>query len=150
MAAKKESASKKAPKKRVAKKKAATKSTARRKASPKAAAKKVASQLRDSEPTLKQIWLAGLGAYGASVDSLQERAGKIRKERREMFDQLVERGQQMQEETNLALSQKVEEVEGRIEKIKQQLEDSYSTTLIAKSVEQVSAKLDKLQEKKKR
>ncbi len=132
------------------KKKVARKSVKKVKATAQKSRQKILDYKEESEQTLKQIWLAGLGAYGMSLDNIQEKAGKLAQERKELFDLLVDRGEQMQDETNSALSQKVEEVEGRIEKIKQQLSEGYSSSPLAQRVDQVVSKLDKLNEKKRR
>jgi len=104
--------------------------------------------LEGSEKKLKQIWLAGMGAYGVSVETLQNKVGEIKADRQEVFDQLVERGALMQDETNQKLSQKIEAVEGRIDKIKQQLTEGYSASKIAQGVDQLATRLEKIKKTK--
>lgn len=158
IASTKKSSAKKSAKKIAAKKKASEKSVTKRSVSRKPVAKKATSSsstkkqvdkeisesLKSSEQKLKQVWLAGMGAYGLSVDTLQEKVGEMRADRKEIFESLVERGEKIQDETNEVLAQKIDAVEGRITKIKQQLTEGYSSSKIAQGVEQLASRLEQI------
>ena len=142
--ASKKSASKKRAGKRPASKSLAVKKVASSSATKKHSNQKISESLKGSEQTLKQVWLAGMGAYSLSVDTLQEKVGEMRAERKEIFEDLVERGEKVQDETNEVLSQKIDAVEGRIAKIKQQLTEGYSSSKIAQGVEQLASRLEQI------
>lgn len=48
----------------------------------------------------KNIWLAGLGAYGKAFDEASERYEKVSKETSRMFDELVSKGRRLEGETS--------------------------------------------------
>ncbi len=70
------------------------------------------------EKVAKQIWLAGLGAYGRSFDEIQNRYEKINTESQKMFDELVARGEKLQANAEDKLKEGKSDLEGRIEKLK--------------------------------
>lgn len=47
----------------------------------------------------RKIWLAGLGAYGQSLDSVQNNCGKVNSETRSLFEKLVARGEELESNT---------------------------------------------------
>jgi len=70
------------------------------------------------EKLAKQIWLAGLGAYGRSFDEIQNRYEKINSESQKLFDELVARGEQLQANAEEKLQDGKSDLERRIEKLK--------------------------------
>lgn len=54
----------------------------------------------------RNIWLAGLGAYGKAWDQAQDRLEKAEKDTAKLFDDLVSKGQKIEKETQ----KKVQEV----------------------------------------
>ena len=51
------------------------------------------------ESLAKKIWLAGLGAYGLSLDGVHNRYEKLSEESQKVFDDLVAKGEVLQNET---------------------------------------------------
>ena len=49
--------------------------------------------VNNAEEFARKIWLAGLGAYGKSVDEAQGRYEKISSEANKLFDDLVAKGE---------------------------------------------------------
>ncbi len=95
------------------------------------------------EKVAKQIWLAGLGAYGRSFDEIRNRYEKINTESQKMFDELVARGEKLQSATEDKLKEGKSDLEGRIEKLK-----SYATlpgnSEVVDQLSEVNRKLDTL------
>ncbi len=81
--------------------------------------------LDNIESTAKKIWLAGLGAYGSSYDQIEKisKQGKQRydalsADSAEKFAELVARGTIIQNEAEKKIQQRKEELESRIENLK--------------------------------
>lgn len=49
------------------------------------------------EDVARRIWLAGMGVYGRAMGEAQEAAGRLGKESARMFDEMVNRGKQIEE-----------------------------------------------------
>jgi mevalonate kinase len=98
-----------------------------------------------NENLAKKIWLAGLGAYGRSVDQVQNRYEKISEDSLKAFDDLVAKGEAIQNQTTEKVKDKVKssntKLEARIEELKQKLSLTHS---IEKKLDVVNSKLDKL------
>jgi polyhydroxyalkanoate synthesis regulator phasin len=92
----------------------------------------------------KNIWLAGLGAYGKAFDEAQGRLDKAAKEPPRLFKDLVEKGTQLEDEVRDSLSNirksSTSSVEERINKVRENF------TLLGRGDElaEISAKLDAL------
>jgi len=56
-----------------------------------------------TEEVGRKIWLAGLGAYGQSFDSMQGRYDCLSNETRGLFEKLVARGEQLEDQTRSAI-----------------------------------------------
>jgi polyhydroxyalkanoate synthesis regulator phasin len=94
----------------------------------------------------KNIWLAGLGAYGKAFDEAQERLDKAAKEPPRLFKDLVEKGTQLEDEVRDSLSNirksHASSVEERINKVR----ENFSLNLGARGHElhEINAKIDAL------
>lgn len=97
----------------------------------------------------KNIWLAGLGAYGSK---LNEAVGKVGKETNKYFDELVEKGKTLEAETTERVNKAKElstiSIEDRIGRVRHSLgfdakQDPQIRTL-AKRVALLEKKLDAL------
>ena len=53
----------------------------------------IKGKINESEEMARKIWLAGLGAYGKSVEEAQGRYEKLSEEANKMFDELVTKGE---------------------------------------------------------
>jgi Poly(hydroxyalcanoate) granule associated protein (phasin) len=73
----------------------------------------------------KNIWLAGLGAYGKAFDEAQERYEKVSKDTTRMFDELVAKGKKLEGTTSTKLSEArtitTSSLEERISKVRHTL-----------------------------
>ena len=74
------------------------------------------------ETITKQIWLAGLGAYGRTIDELQSRGEKISSDSQKMFAELVERGEKLQDLMEDKLQDSKGKLKGKIKDSKDSLE----------------------------
>lgn len=95
------------------------------------------------EKLAKQIWLAGLGAYGRSFDEIQNRYEKMNSESQKLFDELVARGEKLQADAEEKLQDGKSDLERRIEKLK-----NYATlpvnSQLSDQLSEVNRKLDSL------
>lgn len=71
----------------------------------------------------KNIWLAGLGAYGKAFDEAQDRLDKASKEPPRLFKDLVKKGEELEEDVRDSLSTirktSASSVEERIKKVRE-------------------------------
>lgn len=114
------------------------------------------SESKVSEKTselAKNIWLAGLGAYGKAYDQAQGRYEKASRESSRFFEDLVSKGQKLEGSTQKKLTvvknKSTETLEERITNVKEALgfgETGKKATLsdLEAKIEKLSAKIDKL------
>jgi hypothetical protein len=107
------------------------------------------------ENLAKKIWLAGLGAYGRSLDNVQTGYDKISGESLKVFEELVSKGEALQNETANEVKDKVkgkvkegkDRFEARAEELKTKLSitSGINTKLdsLSKKIDQLSKKLTK-------
>ena len=94
----------------------------------------------------KNIWLAGLGAYGKAFDEAQDRLDKASKEPPRLFKDLVKKGEQLEDEVRESLSSirksRTSSVEERIRKVR----ENFHLGLTGRGDElaEINAKLDAL------
>lgn len=97
----------------------------------------------------KNIWLAGLGAYGKAFDEAQGRLDKASKEPERLFRDLVEKGSKLEDEVKDSLSSirksSASSVEERIKKVR----ENFNLNLVSRGDElaEINAKLDALTRK---
>lgn len=102
------------------------------------------------ERMAKQIWLAGLGAYGRSFDEVQTRFEKMNTDSQNLFEELVSRGEKLQSDTENKLKEGKDDVESRIEKLKKFVKrsgDSEVTDQISDVNRQLSEQLNDVSRK---
>lgn len=101
----------------------------------------------------KNIWLAGLGAYGKAFDEAQGRYEKVSKETTRLFDELVDKGRSLEDETSDIIHEAKERssssLDERINKVRQSLgfgEYSKDAKLdeLNHKVDELAGKLDKV------
>lgn len=111
-------------------------------------------ELKSSPADLaKNIWLAGLGAYGKAFDEAQGRYVKVSKETSRLFDELVDKGRSLEDETSEIIHEVKERsnssLDDRINKVRQSLgfgeysKDAKLDELNTK-VDELAGKLDKV------
>lgn len=120
------------------------------------ATKKAAEQQEDTKETIfdrlnsgtdkleniaKQIWLAGLGAYGRSFDEVQNRFEKMNDESQRLFEELVARGEQLQADAEKRLDEGKSDLDARIEKLKQYAKMP-GKTAVNDQLDDINSKLD--------
>ena len=96
-----------------------------------------------AEDTARKIWLAGLGAYGKSVDTVQGQYEKINTDSNRIFNDLVAKGEALEQETKTKIKEKTA-VDQRISDVRQKLglDKSAQDT----KLEDLSKKIDDLTE----
>lgn len=98
--------------------------------------------------TAKNIWLAGLGAYGKAIDEAQEQYGKVsekvNKESSRLFDELVAKGKKLENETSEKLHDAKEKTETSLEERIAQVKESLKYTSTSSQLEEINEKLDKV------
>ncbi|MCZ6830787.1 MAG: phasin family protein [Gammaproteobacteria bacterium] len=94
----------------------------------------------------KNIWLAGLGAYGKAFSEAQDRLDKVSKEPPRLFKELVKKGEELEVEVRDSLASirksSTSSVEERIRKVR----ENFNLNLTSRRVDlvEVNAKLDAL------
>lgn len=94
----------------------------------------------------KNIWLAGLGAYGKAFDEARDRLDEASKEPPRLFKELVKKGEHLEDEVRDSLStirkSRAHSVEERIQRVR----DNFAMSLPAKAEQlaEISNKLDVL------
>lgn len=112
----------------------------------------VNSRLDAVQLSVKQVWFAGLGALGRSVeevkerylqagDELQARYTKLRNERESLLDDLVSRGEVVQDKAEARLREGRATVEERIDEVKERLNSAID---IPARLKDLSDKLESL------
>lgn len=98
--------------------------------------------------TAKNIWLAGLGAYGRAFDEAQGQYGKVsekvNKESGRLFEELVSKGKKLEDETSEKFSEVKEKSSASLDERLAQVKQSLSFTSRSSQIEEISAKLDKV------
>jgi hypothetical protein len=100
--------------------------------------------------TAKNIWLAGLGAYGKALDEAQDQyekvSVKVNKESTRLFDELVAKGKKLEDETTEKLSEAKEKssasLEERLAQVKESLTFTSKSAQQANQLDEISKKLD--------
>jgi poly(hydroxyalkanoate) granule-associated protein len=79
----------------------------------------------------RKIWLAGVGAYGRVFNEAQDRIGKVTGAANEMFDQLVEKGEQVEDLVRARIAQNptAEKITEAVEKTTAQVKDYRETRM---------------------
>lgn len=97
------------------------------------------------ESLAKKIWLAGLGAYGRSLDGMQHSYDKFSEESHKLFDELVSKGEAIQNDASTRVKDKVKEGNSRLEARADELKSKLSiTSNLSNRLEEMSKKIDKL------
>lgn len=70
--------------------------------------------VEQAESLARRIWLAGLGAYGTSMEDAQGQLGRAGEEASRLFQELVEKGQRIEEQSRATLRNRLDEARHRI------------------------------------
>lgn len=109
-----------------------------------AATDDIKSKINEAEEFARKIWLAGLGAYGKSVDEAQGRYEKLSAEATKMFDELVSKGETIETDAKSKFKETTSEVETRVADVRKKL--GLDTDQSDQKIEELSAKIDALTE----
>lgn len=98
----------------------------------------------------KNIWLAGLGAYGKALDEAhgqyEKVSEKMNKESSRLFDELVAKGKKLEGETQSKLSEVREKssatLEERLAQVKETLSFTSKNAEMADKLDDIASKLD--------
>jgi hypothetical protein len=97
----------------------------------------------------KNIWLAGLGAYGKAFNEAHDRLDKAAKEPPRMFKDLVKKGAQLEDEVKDSIStirkSSTSSVEERIKKVRENFSLNFASR--GNELAEINAKLDALTSK---
>jgi ABC-type transporter Mla subunit MlaD len=100
--------------------------------------------VNNAEEFARKIWLAGLGAYGKSVDEAQGRYEKISTDANKFFEELVAKGENLESDAKGKIKQTTSDVEARVADVRKKLGlDADSSD---QKIEELSAKVDALTE----
>ena len=117
-------------------------------------AKKNSSSVRGGE-TARRIWLAGIGAYGRAFSEAQESLAKVTEETSKVFDDLVARGEAIEdtvEEQSRELAAKVAPgnaaIDDRIKRLRSKIGlPEMGTAHIDDDLDDIRSRLDRIEEK---
>ncbi|QJR82211.1 hypothetical protein CA267_016360 [Alteromonas pelagimontana] len=104
----------------------------------------VKSKISEAEDFARKIWLAGLGAYGKSVEEAQERYEKFSADTSKAFDDLVKKGENLEDDAKARFKETTNEVENRVSEVRQKMGLDVDHT--DKKIEELTAKVDALTE----
>ena len=97
-----------------------------------------------AEEFARKIWLAGLGAYGKSMDEAQGRYEKVTEEANKLFEELVAKGENLESEAKGKIKQTTSDVEARVADVRKKL--GLDADNSDQKIEELSAKVDALTE----
>ncbi len=98
----------------------------------------------------RNIWLAGLGAYGRAFDEAVNRYEKASKDSPKLFKDLVKRGQELEDETRSKVNKSdlvktTTTLEDRLKKVRANL--SFGSPGLKEDIERLERKIDGLNDK---
>lgn len=113
------------------------------------------ARFEEVQNVARQFWLAGLGAVGKSVEEVQERYNKANEElksrysqistdRQKLVQELVDRGEKVQDDAETRLKESRANIEEQIEVAKNRLTGLVSAVDIPARLQDVSDKLESL------
>jgi len=104
----------------------------------------IKSTFNDAEEFARKIWLAGLGAYGKSIDEAQGRYEQLSADTQKVFEELVVKGEALESDAKGKFKQTTSEVEDRVADVRKKL--GLDNDNADNKVEELSAKIDALTE----
>ena len=104
----------------------------------------IKNKINQAEDFARKIWLAGLGAYGKSIDEAQGQYEKLTTEASKMFNDLVSKGETLETEAKDKFKETTSEVETRVSEVRKKLGLDADDT--DQRIDELSAKIDALTE----
>ncbi|WP_100642850.1 phasin-related domain-containing protein [Alteromonas facilis] len=105
----------------------------------------IKAKFNEAEEFARKIWLAGLGAYGKSIDEAQGRYEQLSTDAQKVFEDLVVKGEALETNAKGKFKQTTTEVEGRVADVRKKLGLDNNDNADQK-IEELSAKIDALTE----
>ncbi|WP_026375269.1 phasin-related domain-containing protein [Aestuariibacter salexigens] len=102
------------------------------------------AKVSEAEEFARKIWLAGLGAYGKSIDEAQGRYEKLSADASKVFEELVSKGEGLEAEAKGKFKATTNEVEERVADVRKKLGLDNDNT--DQRIDELSAKIDALTE----
>ncbi|MFT4924469.1 MAG: DNA anti-recombination protein RmuC [Phenylobacterium sp.] len=96
-----------------------------------------------AEDVARKIWLAGLGAYGKSIDNVQGQVDKVNTDSNRVFNELVAKGEQLEGEAKDKIKEKTS-VDKRVAEVRKKL--GLDRAEESNKIEALSQKIDDLTE----
>lgn len=96
-----------------------------------------------TEEMARQIWLAGLGAYGQSVDNIQHGYDKMNDQTRKFFEELVQRGEELENGARDIIDDAQDRIKERAGALKEKAQDLTSRTRKSLKVDNMDLNLQK-------
>lgn len=94
-----------------------------------------------AEDMARKIWLAGLGAYGKSIDSVQGQYEKVNADSNRIFNELVAKGEQLEGQAKDKIKEKTA-VDQRVAEVRKKLGLDKSND--SNKIDDLSKKIDQL------
>lgn len=104
----------------------------------------IKDKFNEAEDFARKVWLAGLGAYGKSVEEAQGRYEKFSSDANKMFDDLVSKGENLEDDARSKFKETTSDVEARVAEVRQKLGLEADNT--DQRIDELSAKIDALTE----
>lgn len=103
----------------------------------------------------RKVWLAGIGAYGRAIGDAQDAYAKMGRETTKVFEELVGKGQELEEKVAMAAKQYAPEIaekhrsniEDRMERMKAALGLAETAADQSNAIERLEARLDSIEDK---
>ena len=102
------------------------------------------TKFNEAEEFARKIWLAGLGAYGKSIDEAQGRYEKLSAEAGKVFEELVTKGETLETEAKTKFQSTTSDVETRVAEVRKKL--GLDSDQSDQRIDELSAKIDALTE----
>jgi len=104
---------------------------------------KVNNTIDTAEEMARQIYLAGLGAYGKSFEQMQSQYSKLNAETSRFFEALVAKGEKLESNTNQKIKRQTA-VDKRVEEVRKKLGLDNTHTATEAKIEELTKKVDAL------
>jgi poly(hydroxyalkanoate) granule-associated protein len=106
----------------------------------------VKEKVNQTEELARNIWLAGLGAYGKGFDEAQDQYEKLTHEAGELFKELVKKGEKLESDAKNKFNEEKDsvkhKVDDRVAEVRAKLGLDNSGT--EEKIEELSAKIEAL------
>ncbi len=106
----------------------------------------IKGKINEAEEFARKIWLAGLGAYGKSVEEAQGRYDKLSEEATKVFEELVSKGESLEGDAKDKFKATTSDVEAKVADVRKKLGLDGGAESADERIDALSAKIDALTE----